>query len=362
MFYDALVSFAERQIVIMNKDSNIALIKVIAIFLVILDHTSSWFNFFGGHIKYYCLFQSISKCAVPVFFMVTGALLINKKEESLSVYAKKRFRKIIIPFIIWSLIWQLYQYYVPLQDWQRTLSDVNLSNPFYFLKGHTAAHLWFMYVLIFIYILIPIIQVIIHNSRKEIKIYFMILLVVFSLKNFYESICGPTEWPGINTEYIMYSVLGYFIYNNYQKICLFQCRKLKFIIMCILFGLNNLTNTYFLLSAYNNNIKISMTVCMGANCPLVIINAILIFWFLLSIMIPPVAKESILSLSANTMGVFYIHFMVLFVLTKANIHTFNFFDTPTPTRIILTSLVCFFICNIIIYIIKKIPILNKALT
>lgn len=43
--------------------------------------------------------------AVPVFFMLTGATLINyRKRYGTGTFFKKRLLKTLVPFIIWSII------------------------------------------------------------------------------------------------------------------------------------------------------------------------------------------------------------------------------------------------------------------
>jgi surface polysaccharide O-acyltransferase-like enzyme len=52
-------------------------------------------------------YYAFSRIAVPLFFLLSGYLLLQK-EEPLGVFFKKRAWKVFLPFIAWSLIymWQ----------------------------------------------------------------------------------------------------------------------------------------------------------------------------------------------------------------------------------------------------------------
>ena len=54
----------------------------------------------------YHFIQGIVRIGLPMFILLSGVLLFNKeKDEKLSNYYYKRFVKIIIPFILYSLFY-----------------------------------------------------------------------------------------------------------------------------------------------------------------------------------------------------------------------------------------------------------------
>ena len=58
--------------------------------------------------------NGLVRWCVPIFFMVSGALLLGRKEEPLTNFFKKRANRILIPFIIWSIgyyIWRQFFWY-----------------------------------------------------------------------------------------------------------------------------------------------------------------------------------------------------------------------------------------------------------
>ena len=57
----------------------------------------------------YNVIDSLSRFAVPFFVMLSGALLLNRT-ISLVDFLKKRFLRILIPFLFWSLIYSTYHF------------------------------------------------------------------------------------------------------------------------------------------------------------------------------------------------------------------------------------------------------------
>ena len=97
-----------------NKRLDIELIRIIAVFFVIFNHTGTMGYFlFASYeprsIQYWIyLFISVfCKISVPLFFMITGALMLNRKEESLRYLWKHRVLHICCILIIWSFFYYM---------------------------------------------------------------------------------------------------------------------------------------------------------------------------------------------------------------------------------------------------------------
>ena len=50
--------------------------------------------------------------SIPIFVMLTGALLLNK-DYSLSNFVKKRFNRVFVPYLFWLCIFILFSYLFP---------------------------------------------------------------------------------------------------------------------------------------------------------------------------------------------------------------------------------------------------------
>ena len=190
------------------------LIKTFAIFSVVFLHTAAPIMGQFGKIdmSYWYIgniYDSSVRMAVPLFFMVTGALLLgNQKEESLSVFFKKRFSRVVIPLIAWSLIYILFRKYALHQD----INIVKLFLSSFVWKVYY--HLWFLYAIIGIYMFVPILRIFMKYSSQNLQIYFVFLwILIVSILPLADKIFGlklPNYMP-MMAGYIGYLVLGYLL-------------------------------------------------------------------------------------------------------------------------------------------------------
>ena len=127
------------------------LVRVVAALLVVLGHVSSaiWYQP-GAHWQAANVYDSFARASVPLFFMVSGALLIPK-QEAISLYVKKRLARLTVPIVFWSAV------YVA---WNRVFDETAvawdglarvLTEPAYY-------HLWFLYALLFAYTAVPVLR------------------------------------------------------------------------------------------------------------------------------------------------------------------------------------------------------------
>lgn len=50
-----------------------------------------------------------TRWSVPIFLMLSGMLLLDTKyDEPMSLFFKKRFNKVILPFLVWSVIYSFW--------------------------------------------------------------------------------------------------------------------------------------------------------------------------------------------------------------------------------------------------------------
>jgi surface polysaccharide O-acyltransferase-like enzyme len=51
------------------------------------------------------LYNSASRAAVPLFIMVSGALLLNGPWRGLKCFASRRIAKVVVPLIAWTFLY-----------------------------------------------------------------------------------------------------------------------------------------------------------------------------------------------------------------------------------------------------------------
>ena len=157
------------------------------------------------------LFESISRASVPIFVMISGALLLKgTKDISVGEFLQKRASKVIIPFVAWSAIFYAYGAYAG-------YFPVSLKQGIkHFLTDTIGGHLWFLYMIVGIYLITPLLKIFVKNAKKREIEYFLILWlyasVVVNLAKYYYPINFNIELFYV-TNYVGYFLLGYYLSN-----------------------------------------------------------------------------------------------------------------------------------------------------
>jgi len=187
-------------------------VRAIATVSVIFLHVSAPLLYLYGKISHtYWWIGNIAdgmvRFSVPLFVMLTGYLLIPKADHFIE-FIKKRSSRILLPFLFWSIIYFGYKliqlhYFAP-----HTMNSYLWNS---LLKG-TFYHLWYIYMLIGIYLFLPIISKwVLQASNKElfifIGIWFFTLIFNFPFLSKYKIDFDLIYFSG----FIGYLLLGYLI-------------------------------------------------------------------------------------------------------------------------------------------------------
>lgn len=185
---------------------NIATVLVIAIHIAApIAHAyqdiDTWWWWAGNW------WNSLARPAVPLFVMLSGYLLLGK-DYPLPVFLKKRFVRIVIPALFWMGAYLLYGHIAkdkPATWWEAFKSIVD---------GPVHYHLWFIYLIIGLYLVYPILRAWIKTASEQDIQYFLILCVigtwVYKILNMFADLT-----IGIYFEMVSnnggYFVLGYYL-------------------------------------------------------------------------------------------------------------------------------------------------------
>ena len=159
----------------------ISVLSVIAAISVVILHTNGAFWQFST--ERYWFTANIIECifyfAVPVFFMISGATLIDYRERyDTKTFFKKRISKTLIPFICWSIIALVYQIYGHKSIDINTLDIKTIYNGI--VNTSYCGVYWFFPSLFCVYLCIPIFSAIEKSKRKEVFTYLFICGFIFN--------------------------------------------------------------------------------------------------------------------------------------------------------------------------------------
>ena len=179
--------------------------RVVAIYGVILIHSCAAMFYSFGEVPLVDwlaanALDSVARVSVPLFVMLSGAMLLKPGESIVMPSALlRRISKLLIPLLVWSFFYLF-----------RTAANhnepINWLGP---LRQPAAYHLWFVYMILGVYLLLPFLQAIYEGIRSRPVLIFYFLAVWAAIT------CVPLYFPVPLFELIQQTTFrgfgGYFI-------------------------------------------------------------------------------------------------------------------------------------------------------
>lgn len=340
----------------------IDVLRFVAIFLVILLHSSSDFvwNFSNTNVVNWLFvnsFYSLSAIGVPIFVMISGMLLLSKKGNiAFEEFFKKQFMKVFVPFFAWSVFYVFYSHNFQLNG----ITLDSIASPAYY-------HLWFTYMLFGLYLLFPFIRLVFHSAAENSRYrYFLaIWFFIFSLAPIFCRIAGveiPTIWflrDNIFSFlwYFVFAYSGYFVLGYYLeniKLGIFS-KKTTYFLSLISF-LVTVFGSYFLTIKNGGNLDIVLYSELSPNIVIMSVSFFILFkdikWEKL------LSKRLLLFLESFGLlcyGIYLSHPLILDKLRELKIFNELSFGW------LLLSVFCLIISYVFCLVISKVKILNNLL-
>lgn len=201
-----------------RKTNYITVLSVVATMAVVWIHAQFAFLAFSTE-RYWLttnILRSIFYFCVPIFFMISGATLVNYQERyDTKTFFLKRFKKVVIPFIAWGIIALFY--HLILKD--LSFEDLTFTSVFNGIFSYQYQDVyWYIPACISVYLSIPLLSAVDKSKRKKIFSYLAItcfvlnILIPFLKSVFSLKIAFPIDLP-IITEYLFYVVVGYLLHE-----------------------------------------------------------------------------------------------------------------------------------------------------
>ncbi len=332
--------------------------RIIAIFAAVLCHVAagvilgsdigSEYWWFGN------IYDSLGRWCVPVFVMISGALLIDpgKKEDLLTFY-KKRLARILFPILFWSVFFLFWAFLKgALKDNEPTVTDLLKK----LLSGKPYYHMWFLYMILSLYLFTPFCRKIVANSTRQELMFLVVVTFIFAAINYaYGEFFFKGSKLFINwfLLYIPFFFLGYLIRQDNScpsKAVLWVTFLFMFILTCMGFyfvavkvgKVGSTTGLYFYGSLSVSVIPMSISLM-----------------YLLKTWGKPIFNETFTKkLSLLTLGVYLIHPAILEIVNYKGYGAMNFH--PVISIPVITSII-FLISLTGAWIIHQVPYLRKTI-
>ena len=288
--------------------------------------------------------------AVPVFLMLSGATLVGYRDRySTKDFFLKRFLRTAIPFVLWSLITAVsYRYDFSEMGIRGTINNIIECN---FEKVY-----WFFPVLFSVYLAIPVISLLKDNR----KILWYMVGCAFALFSFLPL---AFSWFGLSWNYslqmpvvagyLMFPIIGYLLstqeFKKTHRVILyavgFACAVFRYVAVLTMSQSEGVLNRKY----FDN---------LGFYC---VVFAAAVFVFVKNSSIVEKIGENekfvkfIKTLSGCSFGVYLVHMHII------NHLLWRFIERDGLLWRTAGIFLTYFIAVIIVFIIKKVPVLKKII-
>lgn len=185
------------------------------------------------------VYGSFLRPSVPLFVMMTGLLLLPVREQSLSVFYKKRIFRVLFPFLIWSVLYNMFPWFTGVlglpkeiigdffcyvqgnesQSLTDALKDVAMI-PFNF--SFKENHMWYIYLLIGLYLYMPFFSAWIEKAKRStmqayLGIWFASLFLPYLSAYVSHYLYGEATWNQFGLFYYFAGFNGYLLLGHYLK-------------------------------------------------------------------------------------------------------------------------------------------------
>ncbi|MDD6210743.1 MAG: acyltransferase family protein [Bacteroidales bacterium] len=207
-----------------KRNHALDLLRVLACYMVIQVHAGEYYYIgadgavINGSAAYWVdIYNSLFRSAVPLFVMLSGFFLLPVK-ESLGIFFKKRFTRVVIPFVVWCVLYAFYHMVMGQVTLSGALMNI-LKIPVNF--GVDVGHLWYVYMLIGLYLVAPVISPWLNSvSRRNLEFYLCLwafTLFLPYIHRIFPAVLGECFWNPTPLLYYFSGLLGYMVLAFYIK-------------------------------------------------------------------------------------------------------------------------------------------------
>lgn len=333
----------------MSYEKNyISILNVLACIGVVILHTFETGYTSDANFVFEVLIRAIAYCAVPVFFMITGATLIDYRERyDTKTFFKKRLLKVIIPLIIWSIIYFIINFF----KGKFSINDLSFKFVFeYFFLVKTNPIFWFFVVIIGIYLAIPVISLIPQETRRKAFLYIIIITFVFNqflpdlLYHLNLNYNYDLKFPLTYSGWISFIFIGYYI-DKYEIV---KKHRVIIYVLGIIGFLTMVVPTIFI--SYHKNESCSWF-DEYYDAPCVLYSASVFLFFKSKINNNQIVTKIMPFfnfVAPTTLGIYVLHIAIRDFLRY--FYTYSYFGMNLVLTLIILT-----ICFIVVKIVQKIP-------
>lgn len=327
-----------------NRLYGIDIIKLLACVGVVILHVTTFAFDIDQPMNWSAYLYYLGTFSIPLFFLINGFFLLNRKELPFS-YIFKKMGGILVVVICWSVMYWLVSFNFHDNILRKIIGSLLQRGYFY--------QFWFFGSLLIMYPTLPFLKKILQN----IKIHFVVMLLLLiigstvQLLNFF--------LPEVPIQKFIPQTLRLWTWYSYYILGGLMGRPevVPFITKLQTPKIKYLTATLVFLSPF-----IFFWICQNIfelkyaeyfyDSIFVKLLTVLIFISIYNIKVPTLLQKWISFLSTGIMGIFIVHTHVIRLLLK-------FIDLSNPLANTIGIILVFSLSFMVVFILSKIPVVKK---
>jgi len=309
-------------------------------------------------------YESFLRWAVPAFVMISGMFFLNpKKDLNLSKLYHKNIFRIVTALVFWGILYRTISVFeiVDIDKINfKSLAMTMLNEYSKLLFGPVWYHLWFLYMIIGLYIMVPLFRVFTrHAKEKHYKYLILVYLLLGSvLPLIKDSLLLVNRTLEINFEiaemlgFSCYFIMGYYLF----KYKVYKRTKRWIYALAIISVVFQIAGTFYV----SNQLGTGHELLYETFRPNIVLQSVAVFLFVkdipLKVQFSERAKFWIWTLSRYSFGMYLVHdlFNILFSKIGWTATCFNsFFSIP------LRSVATFVLSFMVVWVLDRIPVVQK---
>jgi surface polysaccharide O-acyltransferase-like enzyme len=282
--------------------------------------------------------------------MISGATLLDyRKRYSTRIFFKKRFSRVVVPFLLWSAIYLIYNSMIFHQIRITSFRDIIAA----FSSNRILSIFYFFYALIGIYLIVPILSIITQEKYKNIAVYAAIIIffgtTILRDFNLFSGFAVTSSFQiPLATDYMEFFILGWLLshtsFNNVQKRLIYILGIIgaisMFVITCVLsLKANKLNNAVMSYVSISNSLM-----------------SVAVFEFFKDRKFKKfrnsICQYFVQRLSEASLGIYFIQMIFFPVLWK-------FFNTYSIRYMLLVPIPLYALCAFIVLLGKRVPVIKE---
>lgn len=343
-----------------------SLLNICATFCVVWLHFNNEIHWYTPTLAWRqsVVVQVLAFWAIPIFFMLSGATLINYRSRySTKQFFKKRIQKVFVPFLIWGTVFAFWR----MQRGELTLIYNNILELQWaivnmFVNNQMEPIYWLFPALFAIYLSMPALTCFIEEKNRPVLRYILVVgtatisIIPFS----YNLICtllnnGVGWWNSlwqlpVLGGYLLFPLLGYWASTHNFK----YTERVICYILAIIFSVIRIAGIFYLFPRDGQKPEILFDYL---SLPSVLL-ALAVFVFFKQCRWEKLKGNDklcsfIYKLSECSLGIYLIHLIFLNEIGKISILSLN-----TNIWHFIAPIICYIFCAFVVYVLRSIPFLR----